>query len=73
MQKTVNIGKEHDEAVFRVLKEALAAEGAEQIAHNYGVGGSQEIQVWAFRIGGEVLKATAETYMGCLLKGMRRQ
>jgi len=69
MRKVVNIGKEHDETVFRVLKEVLTIEGAEEVAYNYGVGGSQEIQVWEFRIGDETLGATAETYVGLSIEG----
>lgn len=51
------------------MKDVLSTEGAEEVDYSYGVGGSQEIQVWTFSIGREVLKVTAETYMGLSVEG----
>jgi len=69
MRDTRKLGKECDEALFRAVKDVLATEGAEKIDCSYGVGGSQEIRVWTFSIGREVLKVTAETYMGLSIEG----
>ena len=59
---------EGDDVHFEKLNAALAKLGedlgAELVDHEWGVGGSQEIERWTARIGTATLTVESETYVG---------
>lgn len=69
MYKDITLGKEYDEATIAALKQVLAEEGAQKVDGEYGVGGSQELHTWTYKIGGELLEVTSETYIGLSISG----
>ena len=69
MRKDVTLGKEYDQAAFAALSEVLAELGAQQVDHQEGVGGSQEIHTWTYKIGREFLEVNSETYIGLSISG----
>jgi len=67
--ETVVLGPEYDELLRRILREALLELGAQSVRHDWGLGGSQELETLEVEIDGHPLRVEAETYMGVSLTG----
>jgi hypothetical protein len=66
-----NLGPEWDEALLLRLRQAVSNMGGDMKETSWAVGGSQEIITYDIRLRGLTLTATAETYIGLLLRGPR--
>ena len=66
-----NLGPEWDGALLLRLRKAVADFGGDMKEASWGVGGSQEIVSYEISLRGATLTATAETYIGLLLRGPR--
>lgn len=66
-----NLGPEWDEALRSRLRKAVGDLGGEIRETSWGVGGSQEVIEYEILLRGATLTATAETYVGLLLRGPR--
>ena len=54
------------------LTEALRGLGARRLFRWTGHGGSQELEVWWYRVGWRILRIRAETYVGLSVAGSAR-
>ena len=64
-----NLGSEWDETLLLRLRKAIADLGGDMTETSRGVGGSQEVAEYEILVRGVTITATAETYMGLLLRG----
>jgi hypothetical protein len=64
-----HLGPEWDEALLRRLRQAVAELGGSMRETSWGVGGSQEVVEYEILCRGATLTATAETYVGLVLRG----
>lgn len=69
VEKTINLGSEHDDDLRRRPKKALEALGASKTDYSWGVVGSQVVETLDVIIGGEKLHIEAETCMGLKVSG----
>ncbi len=67
--KTVNLGAEYDEELFEAFAATLAAEGAVLLEKIQGVAGSQDVSIWKYLIGDEIVEVVSETYIGLTISG----
>lgn len=51
------------------MRDVLRGLGARQVNHSWGVGGSQEVETWAFEVDGRTIVVEAETYVGLTVGG----
>ena len=73
MQKTIVLGDEYDEKLRAALIELLKSMGAASLRHDWGVGGSQELETLQVSVGGKVVVVEAETYVGLSISGDEAQ
>jgi hypothetical protein len=67
--QTVNLGAEYDEDLFEASAATLADEGATLLEKLQGVAGSQDVSLWKYIIGDDVIEVASETYMGLTITG----
>ena len=67
--KTINLGAEYDEDLFEASAATLADEGATLLEKLQGVAGSQDVSLWKYIIGEDVIEVVSETYMGLTITG----
>lgn len=63
------LGPEIDPELRAALLGALRGMGAEEVARNWGVAGSQEIETVEFMLDGRPLTVEAETFVGLSVTG----
>jgi len=68
-QKKVILGNEYDNRLRDVLKNVLIELGGKVRSHDWGVGGSQEMETMEVEINGGVLTIESETYVGLSIVG----
>jgi hypothetical protein len=68
-EKTVILGTEYDDLLRTKLRNALKRLGVKDLSHNWGVGGSQEIETLEVQVGSERVIVEAETYVGLSIRG----
>jgi hypothetical protein len=66
------LGDEYDDALRQVVMGCQASLGAEIIARQWGLGGSQIIETTKLTLGKDVLVVEAETYVGLSIRGEAR-
>jgi hypothetical protein len=66
---TVVLGPEHDRRLRRVVQEVIVRLGDKLRTHDWGLGGSQEIETIEIEIGTDRLALEAETYVGLSIRG----
>jgi hypothetical protein len=66
-----NLGPEWDEALLSLLRKVVGDLGGEMRETSWAVGGSQEVIGYEILLREVTLTATAETYVGLLLRGPR--
>jgi hypothetical protein len=69
---TVVLGPEHDQRLRRVVQQVILRLGGKLRTHDWGLGGSQEIETVEITIGADRLVLEAETYVGLSLRGRSR-
>lgn len=69
MDKTIILGREHDQALREILRGVLVRLGAVGLSHDWAVGGSQEIETSEVQLAGERIVLEAETYIGLSIRG----
>jgi hypothetical protein len=68
-EKTIIFGKEYDDSLREKLLNAVKRMGGKLLSHDWGVGGSQELDVAQFEIGSELIVIESETYIGLSIRG----
>jgi hypothetical protein len=68
-QKAITLGAEYDATLLRALHDALRRLGATQLAHDWALGGSQELRTLVVQIGPARVVVEAETYVGVTIRG----
>jgi hypothetical protein len=71
-QKTVNLGDEFDEKLWKALRSSLSDLGAKNCDENWGIGGSQELVTLVVELEGALIRIESETYMGLTVSGPAR-
>ena len=66
---TVILGDEHDAGLRSAVSQALKRLGATEEARRWGVGGSQELEVFEVKVQGARLSLEAETFVGLSASG----
>ncbi|MDU9405442.1 hypothetical protein RTH46_23435 [Pseudomonas sp. zfem004] len=66
---TIILGNEYDDAVRDALRAVLVRSGAVGIDKTWVVGGSQEIDTLAIRLGSDLIMIEAETFIGLSVTG----
>jgi hypothetical protein len=67
---SVGLGDDNDELRDQ-LDRAFRSLHARRVGHGWGVGGSQEVEWWKYRLNFQTLVVEAETYVGLSLIGSR--
>ncbi len=70
-QTTINLGDEYDDILRDALRIVLLKNKAPGVDKTWGVGGSQEIDVVTVRLGDDLIKIEAETYIGITISGLK--
>lgn len=73
MKKTLVLGNEYDEKFREALVELLKSMGAIPLRHDWGVGGSQEVEALEVSLDEKVIVIAAETYIGLSITGDEAQ
>ncbi len=68
-QKTLILGPEYDNALREALHSVLARLGAKDLAHDWSVGGSQELETAEVQVGAKCVIIEAETFIGLSIRG----
>lgn len=68
-QKTLILGAEYDDALREALLNVLVRLGAKDLSHDWGVGGSQELETAEVEIGAGRVVVKAETFIGLSIHG----
>ncbi|WP_155122353.1 hypothetical protein [Burkholderia ubonensis] len=63
------VGDEYDEALRKALSIAISEIGAEIVDKNWGVAGSQELEILVINVNGNVITIEAETFVGISVEG----
>lgn len=72
MKRKLVLGDEYDDALRQAVMTCLTSLGAEVIARQWGLGGSQIIETTKLALGKDVLVVEAETYVGLSIRGEAR-
>jgi hypothetical protein len=65
----LELGPEWDTDLLARLSSVVTAEGGTMKEVSWGVGGSQEVCSYRIQLPNGVVEATAETYMGLVIRG----
>jgi hypothetical protein len=65
----IELGPEWDSELLSRLHSVVTAEGGTMMELPWGVGGSQEVCSYRIQLPTGVVEATAETYMGLVIRG----
>jgi hypothetical protein len=68
-QKTLILGPEYDNTLREALHDVLTRLGAKGLAHDWGVGGSQELETAEVQVGVDRVIVEAETFIGLSIRG----
>ncbi len=68
-KKTIVLGAEHDPKLREVVLNTLRELGGYPKHHDWGVGGSQELETLEVDLGGKVVTVESETYIGLSITG----
>lgn len=68
-KKTLILGAEYDDALRGALRDILIRLGAKGLAHDWGVGGSQELETAEVQVGADRVVVEAETFVGLSIHG----
>jgi len=69
MKKTIILGKEHDDRLRSTLVELVKDMGGRTLNKSWGVGGTQEVEIWEVEMNGSEITFEAETYIGLSISG----
>jgi len=67
--KIIVLGDEYDDMLRKALLDTVREFTAQHVDHEYGVGGSQEIERFEIEIEGERIEVVSETYLGLSIAG----
>ncbi len=65
----IELGPEWDSDLLAKLRVAVTSAGGTMKELSWGVGGSQEVCAYEIQLPGGAIEATAETYMGLVIRG----
>lgn len=68
-EKTVIIGKEYDDRLRGALRRVLIHLRATGLSHDWGIGGSQELETTEVLVGPDRIVIEAETFVGLSIRG----
>ncbi|MFP5424138.1 MAG: hypothetical protein ACLGID_22135 [Gammaproteobacteria bacterium] len=68
-ETTIILGDEYDDILRETLCSVLIKNGAIGIDNSWGVGGTQEIETLVIRLGSNLIKIEAETFIGLTISG----
>jgi hypothetical protein len=63
------LGPEYDQQLRVALGRSLSEIKARRVWHFWGVGGSQQVEVWWYVVSWRLIRIVAETYMGVFAHG----
>jgi hypothetical protein len=65
----VTLGDEYDNELRDTLRTVITKHGGVSVDKSWGVGGSQEIEALAIRLGSDLITIEAETFVGLTVTG----
>jgi hypothetical protein len=68
-QTIINLGDEYDDVLRGALRLVLLKSNATGVDKSWGVGGSQEIEMFKVKLGDDLITIESETYIGLTISG----